>query len=142
MHLAAPQYFSIESQRSYAFPRSALLVADALDDLAPEQQAKDAVIAAKKRAYQKAQEEKQAKEQADYEAKQAKLEAAKARVEEAKAKQAAKAAAAAEARAAKDVAKAEKDKDASSKSTKYATVQTINPRAERIAARKAAGEEA
>merc|ERR1712087_444228 len=96
VHLAAPTHTSIESHKSFVFPRSALLVADALDDLAAEQQVKDAALAAKKRAYQKALEEKQAKEQADFEANQAKLEAAKARVEEAKAKQAAKTAAAAE----------------------------------------------
>merc|ERR1712087_1055658 len=135
VHLAAPTHTSIESQKSFVFPRSALLVADALDDLAAEQQVKDAALAAKKRAYQKALEEKQAKEQADFEANQAKLEGAKA-------KQAAKTAAAAEARTAKDLATAQKSRDASSKNAKYAAVQTVNAKAERIAARKAAGDEA
>mmetsp|Transcript_25086 Transcript_25086/g.58486 ORF Transcript_25086/g.58486 Transcript_25086/m.58486 type:complete len:138 (-) Transcript_25086:350-763(-) len=97
-----------------------------------------------KRAFQKAQAEKQAKEQAEYEANLKRVEETKARAEEAKAIQAAKVAAAAEARAAKDAAKGmaqASGKGDSSKSEKYA-VQTVNARAERIAARKAAGEEA
>lgn len=135
---------TLQSEQPAVFPRSSMLVADSLDDLAAEQQAKDAALAAKKRAFQKAQAEKQAKEQAEYEANLKRVEETKARAEEAKAIQAAKVAAAAEARAAKDAAKGmaqASGKGDSSKSEKYA-VQTVNARAERIAARKAAGEEA
>lgn len=111
-----------------------------LDDFATAQTARDDAIYLKKKAIAEQREKEEARAAAEAE-KKLKVEAERlAKAEEAAAARAAAAEAkAAEKKAAKTSGKAEVTQ---AKANKYGTVQTVSKQAERIAARKASGEDA
>jgi len=149
---------------SYVFPSTFTLAksqrisgsfSDLLDDEAEVQSARDAEIEAKKQVAKKRQEEEEAKKAAEYQAalkfqaeQQAKKEALQAAnkakkeaAELAKAEEAEKRAAKQTEMAAKGGGAPPKAASPSSKPEKFAKVETVDKRAERVAARIAAGEE-
>lgn len=111
-----------------------------LDDFADAQIQEDAKLEARRAAFKKAQAEQEAKAESEAAAAEAKAAEKLAKVEklkaEAAAKLEAKAVASAEARKARETAST-----SAPTSKKATTVTTVNARAERIAARKASGEE-
>jgi len=129
--------------RSSVFPTT-LVTADLLDDFAEQETKKDAALQARKDALKKAQEEQEAKAEAEL------LKAQKAAAER-EAKKAAALQAQKEAKEAAVAAAAEKVKKsatataakspAAAKANKFGAVQTINKQAERIAEREANGGE-
>lgn len=138
--------------QSLLFPTSQALAGtvtsfdDELEKIAAKQKAEDAKIDARKAEIRARQEAQEAKEAAEFEAKEklaaerkAKSDAAAAAL---KAKNDAKKAALAEASAAKVAPAAAATDTSSKKSSKYQQVEKVSSRSERIAARKAAGEEA